>query len=239
VEDILEYIYANITGQLRAVEATAPEIQQVGRNTSPAKTEEHLKPFQPTVKPPQPAKSPQPIAKPLVKNETYTIGHWNGKPLEWLILDVQPDKALLIARECLLMALYNEEQKPVTWDTCSLRKKLMPQLLEQIFNEAERDRILLLKNKNPKNASWNTPGGADTDDKLFLLSIDEVKQYFPYDKARVARLDGETVWWWLRSPGYGSNIAANVYSDGYVHGGGNVGWSEGAVRPAFWLNLKS
>ena len=54
-------------------------------------------------------------AKPLAKNDIFTMGRWEDKPLEWIVLDVLPDRALLIAKDCLLQAPYNKEQKNVTW----------------------------------------------------------------------------------------------------------------------------
>jgi hypothetical protein len=153
---------------------------------------------------------------------------------------VQTDKALLITKDCLLQAPYNEELMDVTWEKCSPREELLPQLLKQIFDDTEREQVLLWKNRTPDNILYDIPGGADTDDRLFLLSIDEVKQYFPYDKARVARLNGKAVWWWLRSPGDFRRLAAIVSNDGGVYDYGyRVSRSEGAVRPAFWLNLQS
>jgi len=227
VEDILEYIYADITGQLKAIEQTVPKDTDAVRISDP-----------PLWK--RPASVPQPAVKPLVKNEIYTMGLWNNKPMEWLILDVQKDKALLIAKDCLVEAPYNEKYNSVTWEQCSLRNIVFPHLLEQIFDDTERDRVLLCKNKNTNNKRRNTPGGADTDDKLFLLSIDEVNQYFPYDDARIADFEGEVAWWWLRSPGFDGFSAACVDCDGSViDDGSDVIHTGGAVRPAFWLNLKS
>jgi len=185
--------------------------------------------------------SPPPLAEPPVKNKIYTMGHWNDEPLEWLVLEVLPDRALLITKDCLLQAPYNKEQVNTTWEECSLRKEVLPQLLEQIFYEdIERDRVLLWKNRNPNNLRYNTAGGTDTDDKLFILSIDEARQYFPDNEARIAYLNGEAVWWWLRSPGYYGYFASIVLLDGYVHVNGyDESSSAGGVRPAFWLNLKS
>jgi hypothetical protein len=56
---------------------------------------------------------------------------------------------------------------------------------------------------------------------------------------RVARdADGETCWWWLRSPGRYDDYAARVHGDGdvYVYGD-RVTLDSGGVRPALWLNL--
>ena len=231
VEDILEYIYTDITGQVIAVESYAPKPSDTVRNPNPARTKKYVNAPQATV---------QPTLKPLIKNEIYTMGLWNNKPLEWIILDVEQNKALLIAKDCLLQAPYNEEWVAITWEQSSLRNRILPQLLEQIFDDAERDRVLHCKNENANNKRWKTQGGDDTDDKLFLLSVDEVNQYFPYDDARIAYFEGEAVWWWLRSPCGISSRAASVYDDGIVFEYGyRVSWSGGAVRPAFWLNLKS
>jgi len=243
VADILEYIRAAISGQLNPpapLSAGGAYSQPV---IAPPSLIAGVAQSQPNITPPltpKPVEISQPIAKPLIKGEPYTMGSWEGKPMEWLILDVQPDKALLIAKYCLLQAPYHEEYKSVTWEECSLRIVLLPHLMEQIFDDEERERVLLWPNKNPDNKLHNTRGGDDTEDKLFLLSIDEVKQYFPYNDARTSRLSGESVWWWLRSPGYGSNLAAIVHGDGLVDDSGFfVSSSGGAVRPAFWLNRKS
>jgi len=227
VEDILEYIYAAITDQHKAVKLAAKETPQDGQDLSTA----------PTKKSPQPIK---PFTKPLVKNEVHAMGKWNGKSLEWLVLDVQKDRALLLAKDCLLTAPYNKELEQMTWAECSLRNETLPRLTEELFDDDEHSRVLLVKNKNPYNEAWSTQGGTDTDDKLFLLSIDEAKQYFPYNKARIARLNGGTVSWWLRSPGYSCNGSALVDHGGNVlENGYYVSWSSCAVRPAFWLNLQS
>jgi hypothetical protein len=275
VEDILEYIYADITGQIKEIIHAMPEVSRVVEKPTPAQTgkgsatpEPDEKPLQKTersepisslepktldqtektavapvfdVKPPVKTElaemAPKPIVKPLVKNEIYTMGRWKGKPLEWLILDVQPDKALLITKDCLMKAPYNEKDKSITWEKCSLRNNVLPKLYGQIFDEKEHSRVLQDYNKTPNNR-WEITGGADTKDKLFLLSTDEATQYFPYDKARIAYLDGDAVWWWLRSPGYHSYLATYVVLDGTVNGNGNnVNWAGGAVRPAFWLHL--
>ena len=53
--------------------------------------------------------------------------------------------------------------------------------------------------------------------------------------------DGEdgSAFWWLRSPGSLSILAAGVNDDGSVSGYGKmVKLIKAAVRPALWLNLK-
>jgi hypothetical protein len=116
--------------------------------------------------------------------------------------------------------------------------------------------VLLLRSSKAK---YHTEGGEPTDDKVFLLSIEEVYDYFyNYEERKAAPTpyavkhgsfvsdknttndDKKTGWWWLRSPGISSSVAAIVYYNGKVYGkGGYVNDPSGSVRPALWLNLKS
>jgi hypothetical protein len=84
-----------------------------------------------------------------------------------------------------------------------------------------------------------TSGGISTIDHIFLLSIDEAQTYFADNEARIARdAAGTASWWWLRSPGGGSGLAARVDGDGTLSVSGfSVGNDSGGVRPALWLNL--
>ncbi|MCR5090364.1 MAG: DUF6273 domain-containing protein, partial [Oscillospiraceae bacterium] len=52
--------------------------------------------------------------------------------------------------------------------------------------------------------------------------------------------DDGNCWWWLRSPGLNSLVAASVSNDGSVLiNGYNVTYDNIAVRPALWINLES
>lgn len=66
-------------------------------------------------------------------------------------------------------------------------------------------------------------------DEIFLLSIEEYEKY----KDKIPKID---CWWWLRSPGYISLLAAGVDRNGSVYDHGiNVTHSISAVRPALKL----
>ena len=114
-------------------------------------------------------------------------------------------------------------------------------------------------NSNPDNKRFNTKGGRKTEDRVFALSIDEVRRYFKNDSDRMAaptpyveekykdevfiagsyKVKGRgTGWWWLRSPGLSSDNAADVDVGGHIFGlGSYMVNSGGSVRPALWLNL--
>jgi hypothetical protein len=172
------------------------------------------------------------------KGDTFTFGSFRGKDIEWLVLDVQDDKALVISKDIIDVRAYNEIQENTTWEQCDLRQWLNNDFYTQALGSAARSRIAKTYVSNPDNPKYRTDGGNDTQDYIFLLSVDEAERYFSSDSARVAYYDGRTYWWWLRSPGRSGYYAAYVFSDGRVHaGGGSV--DGGGVRPALWLNLKS
>ena len=73
----------------------------------------------------------------------------NGKePIEWIILDVQEDRCLLISRYALDAKRYNSEIEDVTWATCTLRSWLNSTFLNDAFNSEQQKDILESKIDN-------------------------------------------------------------------------------------------
>ena len=175
----------------------------------------------------------------------------NGKEdIEWLVLAKEDGKALLFSRYGLYCKEYNEYNTSVTWETCTLRSWLNGTFLDNAFSSDEQRQIADSTVTADKNPSYSTNPGNNTTDKIFLLSIPEAEKYFSsnddrkcqptaYAKSRgVCTNDGGCCWWWLRSPGYGSCLAAYVsYGGGVSRDGGNVDGSDDAVRPALWIDL--
>lgn len=189
--------------------------------------------------------------------DIITFGnYWQGKnksagkqPVEWQVLDIKDGKALVISKRCLI----NHEYCGSTWETCTLRNWLDGTFKRAIFSEEEMKAVMLSDVSADENPIYNTNQGKDTKDKLFLLSIKEVEQYFVSNEERwcvpTKYADGrgfceddpdfEYGWWWLRSAGFDSVDAARVKYDGSIDCFGTyVGSLSGLVRPAFWLNLQ-
>ncbi|MDO4177429.1 MAG: DUF6273 domain-containing protein, partial [Bacillota bacterium] len=179
----------------------------------------------------------------------------NGKEdIEWLILAKEDNKILVISKYALDCQQYNTSFTRVTWETCSLRKWLNGTFINNAFSSGEQSMILTTTVTADKNPSYSTSPGNNTTDKVFLLSIAEVNQYFSSDSARQCqgcqgtaycytqgayKGSNENCWWWLRSPGSNSDYAARVLSLGSVDGSGDdTDHEDGAVRPALWINLE-
>ena len=177
----------------------------------------------------------------------------NGKEeVEWLVLEVKDGKALVISKYALDSKQYNPSY-PVTWETCTLRTWLNNDFINAVFSADEKAMIPTVTVSADKNPNYSTNPGKATQDQVFLLSITEVNKYFSSGSARQCKptdyavangayVDSPNVncWWWLRSPGYCQNGAANVRDVGDVNGDGySVVASNGAVRPALWIDLNS
>jgi len=178
---------------------------------------------------------------------------------EWRVLEVRDGNALILNENIIKRRAYNVDGYDTTWEYSSLRSYLNGEFYDS-FTQAERTRIVETRNANADNQWFGTAGGSETADRIFLLSLEEVVQYFgdsgqlssrPSDNAiaiddrfNSMRTAGERAghisWWWLRSPGHRSGSAANVGSGGTVNVMGfSVGTFSGGVRPAMWINLQS
>lgn len=175
----------------------------------------------------------------------------NGpEPVEWVVLTAEEGKAFLLSLYCLDSRPYNNViDGPVTWAESALREWLNGDFYHSVFSEEEQLLLLEAELENPDNPRYGTPGGEDTTDRVFLLSLDEVKAYLEGDLrkgrttayARSHRSDRNATgdgWWWLRSPGTVRRDACYVDALGKISYYGYVvhrgGWS---VRPAIWIDL--
>jgi len=151
---------------------------------------------------------------------------------DWRVLEVQSGRALIITKDIIALKTYDNEGVEVTWEDCSLRKYLNTWFYDT-FSPSDRKRIISTHIRG-------TSSGRDTDDYIFLLSIDEARNtnYFKNNADRVALYRGEASGWWLRSPGDYIGTAAHVYAGGNITALGIiVHIVSGGVRPALWLNL--
>ena len=177
----------------------------------------------------------------------------NGKEaIEWIVLDKQDGKLLLVSRYVLEGTRYHYEIDDVTWEKCSLRKWLNTGFMKEAFTQKEIKHIPTMRVSADKNPEYDTDPGNDTEDQVFLLSVSEAEKYFKTDDERrckpteYARIMGAYsnsihegyCYWWLRSPGE-FHCATGVEDDGSVdYYGEPSDRSDCGVRPALWVNLE-
>ena len=186
----------------------------------------------------------------------------NGEePIEWEVLATENGKSLLVTKYVLDCKRYNTKFEDVTWESCSLREWLNDDFLNTAFSADEQKSICSVSLSNPNNQYYGTNGGNSTNDKVFALSVDEIKKYYKFDywsnetysgscndliikPTTYAENQGVYVsnsyggaGWWLRSPGYASGGACFVFLNGYVgaYCSFDVGHDNVGVRPALWV----
>lgn len=179
------------------------------------------------------------------------FGKYMDRPIEWLVLEKIDKRILVISKEALDCQPYNTSKTDVTWETCSLRNWLNDTFLNAAFALEEQAMLSAVTVSADKNPDCSTEPGKSTQDKVFLLSIPEVNKYFTSENARQCVLTDCTVAnrayidrtsgncrWWLRSPGYDQYRVTSVECDGSIDKIGHlVDLSNGAVRPALWIDL--
>ncbi len=192
-------------------------------------------------------RDPLPAEKHAV-GEEITMGRFDRntpgqmQDIVWQVLDIIDDKALIISRDVLTFAPFHEEWGRMVWEDCSLRKWLNEAFIQTAFTEEERSRIACKQIRNKDNEMFGTDAGADTEDSVFLLSLEEAREYYDSDglrQAKAAPSAAETVPWRLRTPGYkGGCYNAYVRPSGMINIHGCFNDQEGfGIRPAMWIKL--
>ncbi|MBR1862393.1 MAG: hypothetical protein IJ796_11160 [Lachnospiraceae bacterium] len=119
----------------------------------------------------------------------------NGpEPIEWEVMKIEDGKAFLLSKYVLDSRRYNETGKAVTWETCTMRGWLNDEFLNAAFTPGEQDAIIDTEVVNDDNPYYGTEGGNDTVDKLFLLSYDEMREFYEYNLWFEDYLDGYSQW---------------------------------------------
>ena len=149
-----------------------------------------------------------------------TVNH----PIEWDVLKLEGNKALLISKNGLTRRRFDEYSN--VWADSEIRHWLNNEFLNADFTEA--DKTAILETELPD---------VGTTDKVFLLSYKEAKMLFKDNKARRVKFGTRYyLWWWLRSPF--QSYAGVVGTDGSLSYN-DVRCDINVVRPALWVNLDS
>ncbi len=157
----------------------------------------------------------------------------------WIVLEAQNDKSLILTEDIIDLRDYHNRPTEITWKDCELRHYLNGEFYNR-FPAQDRARIIETHNTNPGNPWYQVDGGADTDDYIFLLSMDNVVRSYFGDSSmlldfpaknqrywfqrkdvnnskRSALYLNSSWWWWIRTPGKHQRVAV------YIHGDGNIG----------------
>jgi len=188
----------------------------------------------------------------LVEEGAYiTLGKYeqdndisNGKEdIEWLVLWIVDDKALIVSKYALDVQPYSTyTDADCTWKTCSLWEWLNSTFIDEAFSESEK---MMFVTAEATDAFADNTANANhfIQERIFLLDRVDANVYFISDKERQCKLtayarakEGDS-YWWLQSSGRYPNYAINVTVDGVLNEEGSDVASVAAVRPALWIDL--
>lgn len=169
--------------------------------------------------------------------EPYLVRHEQGyfqyEPIKWRVLSINEDgtDAFLMADQVIDVAQYFYDiYVETTWEKSSIRQWLNKEFMETAFTADEQAAVETAEVTTADNQWSKEPGGNDTRDKIYLLSIEEMLNPaygFSSDPAegdtrKISASDYVTkggspyqppagfVSYWLRSPGLEKGCPAQV-----------------------------
>ena len=166
--------------------------------------------------------------------------HEKNLPITWIVVEKEDDRALLVSKYALFSSYFDQRHKECSYLNSDIRKDLNDDFLYYVFRKKELEHIMT---------------NESTEDKAFLLSIEEVSNYLPSDDMRKLTLlemsvkmnennrdRDKSYWWWLRSEDINQELmyAPVVDETGSINEEGiEVNRSNGKIRPAIWVDLNN
>ena len=193
--------------------------------------------------------------------------YFKWERIKWRVLQNDGNTLFVVADKGLDCKDYHDPGTSITWENCTLREWLNSDFYGTAFSSAEQEAVVEQTVVNEDNPYYDTEGGNNTDDKVYLLSIGEVtnpsygfcENYGTCSVSRwaqtsdFAHIRGANTYssdyttggnanteCWLRSPGLNMGCAADVNVYGCVElDSHGVYYDHEAVMPALHINLSS
>ena len=178
------------------------------------------------------------------KADTY---YFKWEPIKWVVVNVSSDNVYVMSQSILDSRVYHDQDDTswirVTWNNSDIRYWLGHTFYDSAFTATEKNKIIKEQISNPNNPHYNTKGGIDTNDSVFLISRSEWDSFksnvenigiygdekFAAKGTAYAKCQGLQVSvidsaytgtkysgnskWWMRSPGYGDSGEMSYYAN--------------------------
>ena len=212
---------------------------------------------------------------------TEEFHYFRYDPIRWRIIDIEADRALLMADRLLDCQPYHAEDGTVNWGSSTVRSWLngLPGtenaagidyqgkgFLDRAFTRSQQESVLPVQVVNHANAAYHTDCGETTEDRIFLLSNEEVfgtetatehgfyaasgkddpaKRFCStlYAKCRgawwspVKDYRGNS-FWFMRTNGYTPESVSYICDFGYIYQRGTMATcNDAGILPALWIRL--
>ncbi|MBQ4069526.1 MAG: hypothetical protein IJC76_09770 [Lachnospiraceae bacterium] len=115
--------------------------------------------------------------------------YFKYEPIKWRVLEVEGDRAFLMADGALDTRMYSAREEGLVWANSDIRSWLNgysaefnregadyteDNFIDKAFTKKEQSAILLSEVVNNDNIEYGTEAGEDTEDKIYLLSEEEL-----------------------------------------------------------------
>ena len=173
------------------------------------------------------------------------------EPIVWTVIKVEEGRALLLADYCLSHTKFHETYENFTWEYSDMRYMLNKDFYLGAFSDEEKALIEKVTLDNCENYIFALGEGNDTDDSVFLLSLDEAKELLSEDIIKGVPTDAvkksvdlthgtASCNWWLRTQGSTNMKAVVVGYNGVINFPGLRGdIAEAGVRPCVWYKTET
>ena len=165
-----------------------------------------------------------------------TLGKWENKPIDWILLKEENNNALVISRLPLFAMDCRNNGTTMDWEYSVLRSYLNGEFYNKAFSSTEKLKIVNAKLEDVNNAK----------DNVFLLSKQEAETLMTQNERKCGNgecpgncnicyqsSNSQGTCWYLRTR-RDNNYYYRIYLDG------NIGWSYNvrSIRPSVWIKEK-
>jgi DNA-binding transcriptional MerR regulator len=130
------------------------------------------------------------------KNEDVGTILFSGRV--WRVLEEKDGKALILAENVVERRTFHDDLVDITWEHSEMRRYLNGEFFHS-FAPEEQSRILETQISDRDNPWTGTKCGNPTNDKIFLLSYDEILKYF----GDSGDMENRAGWYWGHVDGVG------------------------------------
>ena len=174
-------------------------------------------------------------------NDTVYLGKYNSKVLEWTVVSVDSNHAVLVCNSIVAIKKYNDTSGGIDsskesfhyneWPKCSLRTWLNTDFLNAAFNDNE---MTVLTKATVVSAGEHKNEGTVTD-YVYIMSGNEMNNAGAtvWDADRSIR--GQALW--LRGSSGTNGSYAEGHNTGVAYGLNSITMQFGVV-PVIWLNIQ-
>lgn len=184
-----------------------------------------------------------------------------GEAIVWRVIDKEGSKLMLLAEKVLDAHAFDKELKGDKWATSDLRTFLNGDFITSAFTAEEQAKLVATLNVTEDNAKYIIDSGADSTDRVFVLSKAEAEHFLirrklgwekaeatlyaqnrdgigtVYDHGVTVDPDYGTAGWWLRDAGENDISAMYMYYYGAVCEDGTLVRNTFlGIRPCIWVD---